>query len=62
MRPVIIGGIVAALAIGAFILGRMEPFQSEGPAEQLGEKVDQAAEEMKESVEELEEGSGNSGG
>ena len=62
MRPVIIGAIVAALVVGAFVLGRMEPFESEGPAERLGEEMDEAAQEMKEGIEELEEGSDGSGG
>ena len=61
LKPIVIGGIVAALVIGAFILGRTDPFDSEGPAEQLGEKVDEAAQEMKEGVEKLEEGAGQSG-
>lgn len=61
MKPVLIGAIVAALVIGAFVLRQTRPFESEGPVERLGEKLDQAAEAMKEGVNELQEGAGRSG-
>lgn len=60
LKPVLIGAVVAALVIGAFIIGRTDPFDSEGPAERLGEKVDEAAQEMKEGVENLEGPAGSS--
>lgn len=62
LKPIVIGGIVAALVIGAFILGLTNPFDdTEGPAERIGEKVDEAAQEMKEGMEKLEEGAKESG-
>lgn len=61
-KPILIGGLVAALVIGGFILGRMDAFHSEGPAQRLGQKVDQAAKQMKQSVDQLQQDAGKSGG
>lgn len=61
MKPVAIGAAVAAAVIAAFILGRVGPFEQEGPAERVGEQIDQAAEELKEGVENMEENAGSSG-
>lgn len=62
LKPIVIGGIVAALVIGAFILGQSNVFESQGPAERLGEKIDKAAQEMKEGVGQMKDGAEGSGG
>lgn len=61
MKPIAIGAVVAAVVIAAFILGQVGPFEQEGPAERVGEQIDQAAEELQEGVENIEEGAGSSG-
>ena len=61
MKPVIIGAVVAAIVIGAFILGQTRPFEEEGPAERLGQKLDEAAQEMKDTAKQLGEGAEPSG-
>lgn len=50
LKPIIIGGIVAVLVIGAFILGQNQAFEPAGPAEKLGETLDKAAKELEEKV------------
>jgi len=65
-NAVLIGGVVAALIIGAFIVGYTVELDSEGPAENLGASIDNAAGEisqgLKEAGKEVEkaaEGAGN---
>jgi hypothetical protein len=43
MRPVTIGTIVAALVIAAFVIGTYVNESNEGPAEEIGESIDNAA-------------------
>lgn len=54
MKPILIGTVVAAAIIGAFVLGQNGIGESDGPAERVGEKLDNMANELKDSVEELE--------
>lgn len=61
VKPVVIGVVVAAAVIAAFILGRVGPFEDEGPAERLGQQIDKAAKEFKEGVERMEEGAPSPG-
>lgn len=43
MKPVALGLIVAAFVVAAFVLGGVFAERSDGPAEDLGEKIDNVA-------------------
>ena len=43
MKPIVIGGIVAAAVIIAFIVGMSLEDKADGPIEKLGESIDKAA-------------------
>ena len=52
MKPIIIGAIVAALIVLAFLFGRgVIGVEEPGPAEKLGKALDDAASEVKKSAE-----------
>lgn len=52
MRPVVIGGLVALLIVGAFAIGMtMQDADSEGPGERLGSALDEAAGDLQRGVE-----------
>ncbi len=51
MRPLLIGGLVAVAILAAFFVGMSLTEEQDGPAEQVGESLDQAAEELEEGVE-----------
>lgn len=43
MKPVVIGVIVAAAIVAAFVIGTMLEDETDGPLEQLGETIDKKA-------------------
>lgn len=51
VNPVVIGGFVAALVIGAFAVGYTMSEEPAGPAEELGQSLDKAAQELKDGIE-----------
>ena len=52
MKAVVIGAIVAVLVIGAYVVGQGGlDVEQDGPAEQIGEALDKAADEIKEGAE-----------
>ena len=53
MKPVLIGAVVAAAIVGAFVLGQSDFLEPEGPAERVGGQLDKLADEVKESAENL---------
>jgi len=59
MNAVVIGLVVAIIAVGAFALGTSgaleDAVSSDGPAEQLGEKIDNAADELSKKIDEAAE-------
>lgn len=59
MKPVLVGAVVAGLIIGAFFLGRSQIVEDQGPAERLGEAIDQTAKDLKESTDKLDQEIGN---
>lgn len=54
MKPILIGAVVAAAIIGAFFLGQQGLVERDGPAERVGEQLDKMADELKDSVEDIE--------
>lgn len=57
MRPVMIGGLVAAAIVAAFVIGLLVAEEDKGPLERAGERIDEAvegaAEELERGAEEL---------
>ncbi|WP_119169387.1 hypothetical protein [Algihabitans albus] len=56
MRPVIIGGLVAAAVIAAFVVGLLVAEEDKGPLERAGERIDEAVEGAAEELERGAEG------
>lgn len=50
MKPVLIGLGAAALLVGAFMLGSAHVAEPAGPAQQIGEAVDEAAGDLQRGV------------
>ncbi|MGP1256919.1 MAG: hypothetical protein ACTS10_21055 [Kiloniellales bacterium] len=51
MRPVVIGGLVAAAIIAAFVIGLLIAEEDKGPLERAGERIDEAVEDAGEGLE-----------
>ena len=51
MRPVVIGGLVAAAVIAAFVTGLLVAEEDKGPLERAGERLDEAVDEAGEGLE-----------
>ena len=51
MRPVVIGGLVAAAVIAAFVIGLLVAEDDKGPLERAGERLDEAVDEAGEGLE-----------
>ncbi|WP_375593330.1 hypothetical protein ABWI00_14880 [Algihabitans albus] len=51
MRPVVIGGLVAAAVIAAFVIGLLVAEEDKGPLERAGERLDEAVDEAGEGLE-----------
>ena len=62
MWAVIVGGVVAVLVVGAFVLGQVWESENESFAERLGETVDKTKEEVQQGIDKMQRSIEESGG